>query len=188
MKRKYNVMRDFRIDEISGVDNPAQKGARVVIRKRDETAFQKQILLLSNVDGHSHLIDASEEGGMTSYGETPADIMAESNAQTDAGAENAGHCHPWVRNLLGEITVGMAEGHTHAVLAKASFSAEQRRHLADSGAAMPDGSFPIRNRTDLENAIHDFGRANNKAGVARHIASRAKALGATDLLPTQGKL
>lgn len=40
--RKYNVMRDFRIDEISGVDNPAQKGARVVIRKRDETQPEKQ--------------------------------------------------------------------------------------------------------------------------------------------------
>lgn len=34
-------------------------------------------------------------------------------------------------------------------LAKRDFSADQRRDAASSGAAMPDGSFPIKNREDL---------------------------------------
>lgn len=70
----------------------------------------------------------------------------------------------------------------------ADFSSKQRDKLADSGAAMPDGSFPIRNTQDLRNAIQAFGRAQNKAAVARHILKRARALGATALLPDAGDL
>lgn len=70
---------------------------------------------------------------------------------------------------------------------KADFSADQRKELAQSGAALPDGSFPIRNTADLKNAVSAFGRAGDKAKVARHIASRARALGATDALPTDGE-
>lgn len=34
-RKKRNIMTEFQIDEISGVDNPAQKGAKVAIMKRD---------------------------------------------------------------------------------------------------------------------------------------------------------
>lgn len=37
MTRKFNIMEDFEIDEISGVDRPAQPGARVTLMKRDVT-------------------------------------------------------------------------------------------------------------------------------------------------------
>jgi hypothetical protein len=69
-------------------------------------------------------------------------------------------------------------------------SADQRRHLADTGAALPDGSFYIRNGADLENAIHAWGRANpsDRKKVADHIKARARALGMTDKLPKDGEL
>lgn len=70
---------------------------------------------------------------------------------------------------------------------KREFSQEQRDSAAASGAAMPDGSFPIKSRKDLENAIHDWGRAGSKPSVKDHIISRAKSLGATDLLPDDWK-
>lgn len=44
--------------------------------------------------------------------------------------------------------------------------------------AMSDGAFPIRNRSDLERAIHALGRAKNPDAVKAHIRKRAKALGA----------
>src|SRR5512146_2583878 len=69
------------------------------------------------------------------------------------------------------------------VIMKREFSQDQRDHLADTGAAMADGSFPIKSKSDLENAIHDWGRAGSKDSVKQHIISRAKTLGATDLLP-----
>lgn len=66
---------------------------------------------------------------------------------------------------------------------KREFDTEQRRRMAESGVAMPDGSFPIANRTDLANAIRSVGRADNYDKAKRHIISRARALGAVSMLP-----
>jgi hypothetical protein len=63
------------------------------------------------------------------------------------------------------------------------FSEEQRKDLAKSGAAMPGGSFPISNTSDLRNAVKAVGRAKDYAAAKAHIISRAKALGATSELP-----
>lgn len=63
------------------------------------------------------------------------------------------------------------------------FSEEQRRSAAKTGAAMPDGSFPIMNQSDLRNAIQAFGRAKDKAAAKRHIIKRARAMGMTSMLP-----
>lgn len=75
-----------------------------------------------------------------------------------------------------------------APLDKREFSSDERERLADSGVAMPDGSYPIPDRAALGDAIQAFGRAKNKAAVAAHIKKRARALGATDLLPEDGQL
>jgi hypothetical protein len=63
------------------------------------------------------------------------------------------------------------------------FSQDQRTKLSKSGAAMPDGSFPIENEQDLKNAIRAIGRAKNPAAARAHVVQRAKALGLTKLLP-----
>lgn len=66
---------------------------------------------------------------------------------------------------------------------KREFDTAQRRHAAESGVAMPDGSFPIANRNDLSNAIRSIGRAKDYDAAKRHIISRARALGAISMLP-----
>ena len=68
-------------------------------------------------------------------------------------------------------------------IVKRDFNTEQRRHLAGTGAALPDGSFPIENAKDLENAIHDVGRASDPGRARAHIEARAHALGLTSSLP-----
>src|SRR3990167_6384961 len=65
------------------------------------------------------------------------------------------------------------------------FSPERRKELADSGAALPDGSYPIESVQDLANAIQAVGRATNRAQVMAHIKKRARALGAEDRLPPE---
>lgn len=71
-----------------------------------------------------------------------------------------------------------------------------RRALAKEGKALPDpegsgGRFPIRNRTDLANAIHAVGRAKGgeagRAMVRRYIMRRAKALGLSSMIPDTWK-
>ena len=63
------------------------------------------------------------------------------------------------------------------------YSDAQREAMADSGEALPDGSFPIADETDLKNAIQAYGRAKNQSAAAKHIAKRARALGLSDLIP-----
>jgi hypothetical protein len=64
-------------------------------------------------------------------------------------------------------------------------SRKTREKLAQEGKALPDGSYPIRNASDLKNAIQAFGRAKNKAATKRHIIKRANALKKSDLIPEE---
>lgn len=67
----------------------------------------------------------------------------------------------------------------------ADFTAEERRNLAKQGKAMPDGSFPIRNVSDLHNAIRAVGRGNaSHDAIRRFIIRRAIALGAREAIPS----
>jgi hypothetical protein len=72
-------------------------------------------------------------------------------------------------------------------LVKRKFSSKQREEMAASGQAMPDGSYPIANRTDLMNAIRSWGRGGADPKVKAHIKRRAKALGASDMIPENWK-
>lgn len=65
------------------------------------------------------------------------------------------------------------------------FSQEERERLAEKGHALPDGSYPIVTREDLENAIQAIGRAKDPAAAKRHIKKRARALGLEELIPEE---
>ena len=75
----------------------------------------------------------------------------------------------------------------YADLLKESVTEDQRQTWAKQGIAMPDGSYYIRNRSDLGHAIHAVGRGKNNshAAIRAHIKRRAKALGATNMLPEE---
>lgn len=66
---------------------------------------------------------------------------------------------------------------------KRAFSEERRMELAKDGMALPDGSYPIVNESDLRNAIQAFGRAKDKEAAKRHIMKRARALKLESLIP-----
>lgn len=69
----------------------------------------------------------------------------------------------------------------------AKFTEKEREELAKKGEALEDGSYPIRNVSDLKNAIRAYGRAplKGRMDVRKHIIKRAIALGARDLIPEQ---
>lgn len=64
-----------------------------------------------------------------------------------------------------------------------TFTTDQRKAMASRHTAMPDGSYPISTIEDLRNAIQAIGRAKNPDAVKAHIRRRARALGATNLIP-----
>ena len=114
MPRK-RIMQEFRINEISSVDSPAQEGARVAILKRDEPSAKKHgvekgmgdlaDLLTSEEEGHQHGISIRAYEG-----------SVEIRVMYSQGPEaEASHDHPVVRSPEGQYTLGMVAGHTHAI-------------------------------------------------------------------------
>ena len=105
-RRKYKVMKEFRIDEISLVDQPAQPGARITIMKRAESGdgVAKGGALTTSANGHSHVIDLHNFDGKKSHG------------MTDSATDNDGvfHSHPWVM-VDEEVVIGESAGHSHEV-------------------------------------------------------------------------
>lgn len=63
------------------------------------------------------------------------------------------------------------------VKAPAERDAKTRHDDAASGVAMGDGSYPIRNQTQLDDAVKDWIRTGRSLKVKGHIQQRAKALG-----------
>ena len=76
------------------------------------------------------------------------------------------------------------EAEAAEIALKRAFSDEEREKMSKEGTALADGSFPIANRDDLENAVKAYGRAKNKATAKQHIMKRAKALGAESAIPS----
>lgn len=68
-------------------------------------------------------------------------------------------------------------------------SVDERKKMADSGVAMPNGDFPIPDKGHLSSALGHFSSyTGDKAAAAAHIKKRAKALGvelAPDALSTR---
>jgi hypothetical protein len=75
------------------------------------------------------------------------------------------------------------EAEAAEIALKRAFTEDVRNQMAQEGTALPDGSFPIANSTDLKNAIAAFGRASDKDAAKNHIMKRAKALGQETLIP-----
>ena len=107
-KRTYRRFKSFRIDEISGVDRPAQEGAKMILMKRaaddDSTEeLAKRVRLTSSDVGHAHIIlDDTIDGGDTSW-------------EVSEGAEFS-HKHGWMRRDDGSIVIGQSEGHSHSLV------------------------------------------------------------------------
>lgn len=112
-------MRTFKINEISGVDVPAQEGARMLLMKRADATKKADTdvkkagdlvnALTSETDGHQHGVHVYSQDG--ELGITVMYALAE-------GAD-ASHDHPIVRNTDGSFTLGVVAGHTHELDADA---------------------------------------------------------------------
>lgn len=73
---------------------------------------------------------------------------------------------------------------TSADILNAKYNTDDRKRMASNGEAMADGSYPIADAEDLDNAIRAVGRGNGDHGAIRqHIIKRAKALGLSSKIP-----
>lgn len=64
------------------------------------------------------------------------------------------------------------------------YSDDDREKMAKSGETMPDGSYPIKDAEDMDNAIHAVGRGGaDHDDIRKYIIGRAKDLDMSDKIP-----
>ena len=106
----------FKINEISGVDTPAQEGATVVLMKRADGAkgrsANRQIekgslvsALTGETNGHQHGIEVSRHD---------KNVHMWVSWAKSVGSED-GHSHDLTRNEDGTYSVSTVDGHTHSI-------------------------------------------------------------------------
>lgn len=116
--------------------------------------------------------DVSKKFKTAAYG-------SEFSLKMDISEENSEHF------TIDEMLTGFSSESTEF----ARISNRVRQKLAQERKALPDGSFPVRNISDLKNAVQAYGRAkeSKRASVRRHIVRQAKRLNRPDLVPTAWK-
>ncbi|MDT0435611.1 MULTISPECIES: hypothetical protein [Streptomyces] len=138
------------------------------------------------------------------YAQLPAPVQAALNSLAAAGAsvttetvkaDEAGvaiAAPSFLLKVAGQpVTEEMVQGLVDArverrlsELGKADLSAAARRRAAQTGAAMDDGSYPIRSKAELRKAIKAVGRSgSDHDAIRKHIIKRARALGLEGMVP-----
>jgi hypothetical protein len=123
--------------------------------------------------------------------DTPCDVCNGTGEQPDGMLENILQNSPSIPETMENRDMKSADADETEVsepeVEKREFSEAQREAAAESGAAMADGSYPIKTVGDLRNAIQSIGRAKDRAKTIAHIKTRAQALGREDLIPDSFK-
>jgi uncharacterized membrane protein YkoI len=76
------------------------------------------------------------------------------------------------------------EAEVAEIALKRAYSDAEREGMAEEGFAMSDGSYPIKDESDLRNAIQAYGRAKDKEAAKKHIMKRARDLGMEEMIPS----
>ena len=119
-----------------------------------------------------------------------APLVASANAakekmQSLTAAIKAEELSTKIRSMRDEDSAYMLQVMDDTDAELAVINRKQRMKLAEEGKALPNGSFPIRNASDLRNAVQAYGRSKpgQRGKVRRHIMKMARQLDKTDLIP-----
>lgn len=170
-----NEITRIELVEISVVDRPANPECKFTVEKKAKNGtvavLAKMPALSSTEKAMLHIAKAASS--LAKAGPPAAHDGLSLPAKTKCEKHGALDCEKCAMKTAKKMKK----------LTKRDFDAKQRAAAASSGAAMSDGSFPIKNKEDLKNAIHLAGNAKDPKAARAHIKSRAKSLGATDMIP-----
>lgn len=173
--------------EISLVDQPACSTATIQFIKADGTTEEKTFNKkeVSNVDKEKETqVEAVEKAVETETVEkTAVEIEPKDEIKPEVEKTSVEIDSKQEEEVKDEIKDDDKDDDCDKECKKRDFTAEERKKLAEEGKAMPDGSFPIKNKEDLKNAIRLAGQAKDKKAAIDFICRRARALGAEDMIP-----
>lgn len=153
----------------AGTPSNPDDGLSQVWKARDGQTFAKK----ADAVAHNEELDKAEPETLSSAVAALRDSVEKAEGRSAQAVEK----FDGMRDVDGDGTDGLYW------LAKKDYSEDKRKEMAANGEAMPGGGYPIKDRGDLKDAIQAFGRAKDKVATKKHIIARAKALGATDMLP-----
>jgi phage head maturation protease len=201
-KVNKSIITGIHLTEISLVDRPANPEALFDVWKAEGGAPGEEMrkgmlavqMLANIVDQVSRLatkskieedkendtdstVPASLQDAMNQLGSILQDMVEEETAELAEGGSGPGD--PYCDSLYLNAN--------NVDVEKKDYSEAERKDMTSDGRAMPDGSFPIANKDDLENAIQAVGRAKDKEAAMAHIRKRAEDLGLEDMIPDTWK-
>jgi ATP-dependent protease ClpP protease subunit len=128
----------------------------------------------------AHLRDASGSGPVDPDGDGDDDSTPEGDTDHDYWDEDGNQ----IQDLPGRPVPRPQDRTAPGVRNADKYKQADRDRMAKSGEAMPDGSYPIADEEDLDNAIHAVGRGGDgHDAIRRHIIKRAAALGLSSKIP-----
>lgn len=140
---------------------------------------------------HKERKDLAKKGEAMPNGKYPirnAQDLHDAIKLVGASSMPEGEVKAWIKKRAKalKLTDELPDDWKEKDIEKAYFSEEERKELAEKGEAMPDGKYPIRNSSDLRNAIRLVGNSDvPESKVKAWIKKRAKALGLEDELPEE---
>ncbi|MGW4042952.1 hypothetical protein [Streptomyces sp. NPDC004721] len=193
---------DGSICEISVVDRPCNPNTLFEIAKADGAGALEVVedpLVVEKTDAEAFGIPAEVyeqlpdgvRSALTSLAAAGAAVSAET-VKTETADDGVVISSPTFLLKLDGLTAtedmirGLVDTRVAELssVSKADTSAAGRRQAAASGAAMPDGSYPIKTKADLRKAIRAVGRGGaDHDKIRKHIIKRAKALGLEAMVP-----
>jgi hypothetical protein len=119
------------------------------------------------------------------HGDSDHDLVPVRDICRNCGQGSSMHKNVMNKTMGDLLMVKSIEFINANVMLKAlpQYDAQSRQKMAETGIALPDGSFPIPDEAHLHAAIRLVGQAADPQSAMNHIIERAKAMGMEEALP-----
>lgn len=177
---EFTELVDADIPRVDLVDKAANGTTFLIAKQADDgqaglldPAFVRELVAKAEPDSQP---EPAAREQVTMSGSPAAIARLIHEAAVRKAAEESVYVNPW-------LPPGVVVQHHDEPVTKAKYDADDRRRMAGN-EAMDDGAYPIADHEDLEDAIHAVGRGGaDHDAIRRHIETRARALGATSMIP-----
>ncbi len=186
---KKNHVTGVEIVEVSLVDRPANPDCKIALAKRAKDSSEGAYLIKAKAprrDASSRALSKMAQAVELMSKAGPPAAKDGFSLPAEKTTRESSPKDPEVQN---NKSSGACEEHgvvgCKDCMDKREVKPKERERLAGEGKANPDGSFPIKNKSDLDNARQAIGRSKNPGKTRSLIRTRAREFGVK--LPSKWK-
>jgi hypothetical protein len=164
------------------ISDRAEQGLREILTASvasvDERIRQIEDALLDRArEQRAGLTAAIEKVKTEAVTASADDMRARVHAADSSWSDGMDIAMPLQDCIVASLRAKVKNDGSMVATATSTWDAKHRKEAAAKRQALPDGSFPIVDKTDWAKAKQALGRAKNRARVVRHLKSRGRKLG-----------